>query len=138
MIIFITSDNLVDKESFNRLMLKYKDEDFVTDTLLNKFNYKGKVEVDDIYSDCIGADFDEDLTFSVDKYNNRKQRENNQLRINEIKPRLEQLSQDLIQAQAGAVFEDLEERKLEFQTLHNELRVLLGKEPRNYAEVQSE
>ena len=55
-------------------------------------------------------------------------------RIAEIKPRLEQLSQDLIQAQAGAVFEDLEERKAEFQELHNELRILLGKEPREYVE----
>lgn len=60
------------------------------------------------------------------------QAEKIQLRISEIKPRLSQLSQDLIQAQAGAVFEDLEERKAEFQTLHNELRVLLGKEPREY------
>ena len=57
-----------------------------------------------------------------------------QQRISEIKPRLEQLSQDLIQAQAGAVFEDLEERKAEFQELHNELRTLLGKEPREYVE----
>lgn len=55
-----------------------------------------------------------------------------QNRILEIKHRLEQLSQDLIQAQAGAVFEDLAERKLEFQTLHNELRTLLGKLPRKY------
>jgi hypothetical protein len=91
-----------------------------------------KVELDDQYKDCNYFDFNEDLTFSVEKYNARKQKENNQLRINEIKARLEQLSQDLIQAQAGAVFEDLEERKAEFQTLHNELRVLLGKEPREY------
>jgi sugar diacid utilization regulator len=58
--------------------------------------------------------------------------EKKQQRIAEIKPRLSQLSQDLIQAQAGAVFENLEEIKTEFQTLHNELRVLEGKEPRKY------
>jgi hypothetical protein len=91
-----------------------------------------KIEIDDKYSDCDCSDFNEDLTFSIEKYNARKKKENNQLRIAEIKTRLEQLSQDLIQAQAGAVFEDLEERKTEFQTLHNELRVLLGKEPREY------
>ena len=95
------------------------------------YNYT-KVEIDDVYSDCQASDFNDDLTFSIEKYNTRKQKENNQLRINEIKPRLEQLSQDLIQAQAGAVFEDLEERKAEFQELHNELRILLGKEPREY------
>ena len=55
-----------------------------------------------------------------------------QQRISKIKPRLEQLSQDLIQAQAGAVFEDLEERKAEFITLHNELRQLLGMPAREY------
>lgn len=95
------------------------------------YNYT-KVEIADIYNDCIGTDFNEDLTFNVEKYNARKEKEKNQIRIAEIKPRLEQLSQDLIQAQAGAVFDDLEQRKLEFQTLHNELRTLLGKEPRKY------
>ena len=64
--------------------------------------------------------------------------ENKQKRISEIKPRLEQLSQDIIQSLAGAEFEDLEERRKEFQTLHNELRILLGKEPRKYLEVDNE
>lgn len=95
------------------------------------YNYT-KVEIDDKYSDCTNQDFNEDLTFNVDKYNARKQKEIAEPRIAEIKIRLEQLSQDLIQAQAGAVFEDLEERRAEFQTLHNELRVLMGKEPRTY------
>lgn len=36
------------------------------------YNYK-KVEIDDKYSDCQASDFDEDLTFNVDKYNARKQ-----------------------------------------------------------------
>lgn len=56
------------------------------------------------------------------------------IRVNEIKNRLEELSQDFIQAQVGAVFYDIEERKQEFQQLHNELRQLLGKEPRIYNE----
>lgn len=58
--------------------------------------------------------------------------ENLERQILNIQIRLEHLSQDFIQAQLGAEFEDLEERKAEFKTLHNELRVLLGKEPRNY------
>ena len=61
-----------------------------------------------------------------------------QQRISEIKPRLEQLSQDIVQSLAGAEFEDLTERQKEFQTLHNELRILLGKEPRKYLEVDNE
>ena len=51
----------------------------------------------------------------------------------EITERLNQLSQDFIQVLAGAEIEDLEERRLEFQTLHNELRVLENKEPRKYS-----
>lgn len=55
-----------------------------------------------------------------------------QARIEEIKTELTNLSQDFIQAEIGAVFVDLEQRKELFKTLHNELRALLGKEPRQY------
>jgi hypothetical protein len=34
-----------------------------------------KISIGDIYSDCIGADFDDNLTFNYDKYNARKQKE---------------------------------------------------------------
>lgn len=50
----------------------------------------------------------------------------------EITARLNQLSQDFVQVMAGAYFEDFAQRQLEFQALHNELRVLEGKEPREY------
>lgn len=56
----------------------------------------------------------------------------NEERILEIRHRLDNLSQDFVQAMAGAQFEDFETRKTEFQTLHNELRALEGKEPREY------
>ena len=55
-----------------------------------------------------------------------------QTRISEIQTRLNELSQDFIQVNLGAVFDDLEQRKAEFISLHNELRILLGKEPRIY------
>ena len=60
------------------------------------------------------------------------QEELNEQRKFEIKQRLDQLSQDFVQAMAGAYFEDFAQRQLEFQALHNELRVLEGKEPREY------
>lgn len=101
------------------------------------YNYK-VVEVEESYKDCTMADFDSNLDFSAEKYSARKQMEKDNLRIAEIKPRLEQLSQDIVQSLAGAEFEDLAERQKEFQTLHNELRVLLGKEPRKYLEVTNE
>lgn len=53
-------------------------------------------------------------------------------RKKEIQIRLDQLDKDFRQADLGAIFEDLEERKAEFRELHNKLRVLLGKEPREY------
>ena len=53
-------------------------------------------------------------------------------RIREIKQELTNLSQDFIQHDLGAIFEDIDERKNKFISLHNELRVLLGKTPREY------
>lgn len=53
-------------------------------------------------------------------------------RIAEIKLRLSQLSEDFVQSWAGAHIADIEARKREFADLHNELRGLLGKEPRVY------
>lgn len=44
--------------------------------------------------------------------------------------RLEELTKDFAQVQAGLIIEDIEDRKVEFQTLLNEVRVLQGKEPR--------
>lgn len=53
-------------------------------------------------------------------------------RANEIKVRLAELSEDFVQVWAGAVIDDIEDRKREFANLHNELRGLLGKTPRSY------
>lgn len=53
-------------------------------------------------------------------------------KIGEIQARLTELSQDFVQANLGAVINDIESRKAEFKNLHNELRVLLGKQPRQY------
>lgn len=52
--------------------------------------------------------------------------------IYELENRLAQLTQDFIQMQCGAVFEDADERVAEFQAKHNRLRYLKGKEPRVY------
>lgn len=90
------------------------------------------IEVDKKYADCCLGDFNEDLTFNVEKYNARKQKEIDQLRIVEITLRLEKLDQDFRQVDLGAIIPDIEERKAEFITLHNEIRALLGKPAREY------
>lgn len=53
-----------------------------------------------------------------------------QKRIEEIQARLIELDQDIVQDLVGEVVPNIEERKAEFVTLHNELRTLLGKEQR--------
>ena len=40
------------------------------------YNYT-KVEIDDKYSDCQASDFNDDLSFNVEKYNARKQKQDN-------------------------------------------------------------
>ena len=44
--------------------------------------------------------------------------------------RLAELTKDLAQVEAGLVIDDIEDRKQEFRTLLNEVRVLQGKQPR--------
>lgn len=52
------------------------------------------------------------------------------IKIEKKKQRLVELTKDFAQIQAGFIIDDIEERKAEFRTLLNEIRVLQGKEPR--------
>lgn len=63
---------------------------------------------------------------TLEEYNNK------QIRGSEIRRRLDELSNDFVQAFAGAYIADLDERKREFAELHNELRAIMGKMPRSY------
>lgn len=73
----------MDKEIYSRTQEVQDSQGNVTirplfsDETLSKppYNYT-KVEIDDAYSDCMSTDFNEDLTFNVEKYNMRKQKEN--------------------------------------------------------------
>ena len=47
------------------------------------YNYT-KVEIDNQYSDCQASDFNDDLTFSIEKYNARKQKQDNDEYENKI------------------------------------------------------
>ena len=53
-----------------------------------------------------------------------------QQQINTKINRLTELTKDFAQVQAGLIITDIEERKAEFRTLLNEVRVLQGKQPR--------
>lgn len=129
----------IDKEIFSRTQEVQDEQGNVTtqplfsDEILSNppYNYT-KVEINDIYSDCQASDFNDDLTFNVDKYNTRKQKELDEIELPKLQSELSSLSQDLIQAQAGAVIDNLEERKARFQVVHNRIREIMGKEPRVY------
>ena len=47
------------------------------------YNYT-KVEIDNVYSDCQSSDFNNDLTLSIEKYNTRKQKQDNDEYENKI------------------------------------------------------
>ncbi len=81
----------IDKEIYSRTQ-EVQDENgnitiqplFSEETLSKPpYNYT-KVEIDNVYSDCQASDFNEDLTFNVEKYNVRKQKENNDEYENKI------------------------------------------------------
>ena len=70
----------MDKEIYSRTQ-EVQDEQgniiiqllFTDETLAQPpYNYT-KVEIDDVYSDCQASDFNDDLTFNIEKYNTRKQ-----------------------------------------------------------------
>lgn len=52
-------------------------------------------------------------------------------KIHEIKNRLNELNYDIVQDVAGEIVPNIEERKARFIELHNELRLLLGKDKRD-------
>ena len=81
----------IDKEIYSRTQ-EVQDENgnievvpMFTDEELSQppYNYT-KVEIDDTYSDCQASDFNYDLTFSIEKYNARKQKQDNDEYENKI------------------------------------------------------
>ena len=74
----------IDKEIYSRIQEVQDEQGNITiqplfnDETLSQppYNYT-KVEIDDKYSDCQASDFNDDLTFSIEKYNARKQKQDN-------------------------------------------------------------
>ena len=61
---------VVDEDGKEHEELMYQREDLVKPP----YNYK-IVEIDDKYADCTISDFNQDLSFSIDKYKSRKETE---------------------------------------------------------------
>lgn len=66
--IFSRTHEVQDKNGNIEVVPMFTDEELAKPP----YNYT-KVEIDDKYSDCQASDFDEDLTFNLEKYNARKQ-----------------------------------------------------------------
>lgn len=61
----------IKKNEFNPSLLSQK---WCNEEMATQMGYK-IVEIDDAYKDCHFEDFNEDLTFSIEKYNDRKNKQ---------------------------------------------------------------
>lgn len=61
---------IIDKDGKEHEELMYKREDLVKPPYFYQI-----IEIDDKYADCVASDFNQDLSFSIDKYKSRKETE---------------------------------------------------------------
>lgn len=113
----------IDKEIYSRTQ-EVQDENgnitiqplFSDETLAQPpYNYT-KVEIDDVYSDCQASDFNDDLTFSIEKYNTRKQKQDNDEYENKVVALIRQkynVNQEL------AILRQRETKPLEYQEYYD-------------------
>ena len=124
----------IDKTAYTRTY-EVKDEEgnitiqpMFTEEELSKepYNYT-KVEIGEGYLDCIGLDFNDDLTFSVDKYNARKQSITNGKRIAELKSLLANTDYQVLKWNEGELTdEQFEPMRLQRKAWREEIRSLGG------------
>ena len=120
---------VVDEDGKEHEELMYKREDLVKPPYFYQI-----VEVDDKYADCIYSDFDctdDTFVFNLAKYNKRKTNAENLKKIAELKLELVPIKEDVEQVELfGMVRDDYEEKKQRCAEIVNEIRTLMGKEPR--------
>ena len=115
------------KIHIDKFLFRHRDVNDLTGSLYSK------VEIpDDTFDYVSHMDFNDDLTFNQEKFEARIQREEDFRNLSKLKERLKELSDDMVQIQCGAVFEDKDDRIAEFREVHNEIRKIIGKEPRVY------
>lgn len=95
------------------------------------YNYT-KVEIDDTYSDCQASDFDKDLTFNLEKYNARKQKEISEPRIRELKQLLASQDYKTIKYMQGELTEEeFSEVKAQCKSWRDEINKLEQEQVKN-------
>ena len=92
------------------------------------YNFK-IVEIGDVYNDCLGIDFNEDLTFSVDKYMVRKQRAQAINKISNLKQKLKDTDYQAIKHFEGCLtdyeYEPIKTQRQAWRDEINELEKLI-------------
>lgn len=125
---------LIKKDQTGSLYFGPTSFEHYTDADLARYNFT-KSAVPDKYFDKLSVtDFDNNLRFIEGKYLARIQREADLEKLPDLKTELNSLSQDIVQAQAGAIIPDYEKRLARFKWVHNEIRRIELKEPREYKE----
>ena len=129
----------IDKEIYSRTQ-EVQDEQgnitthplFTDETLAQPpYNYT-KVEIDDVYSDCQASDFDEDLTFNLEKYSARKQKEIAEPRIRELKQLLASQDYKTIKYMQGELTEEeFAEVKAQCKSWRDEINKLEQEQVKN-------
>lgn len=98
-----------------------------------------ELTAEELYQKKIADEFErlknlpkQEIVFTEEQIQAELQLAEQQRELKTLQAELNSLSQDLIQAQAGAVIDNLDERKARFQVVHNRIREIMGKEPRVY------
>lgn len=85
------------------------------------------VDIGDFVEDIYVTDLNEDLTFSIDKYNERKQKENAQMQIAELKKNLFDTDYQVLKWKEGELTdEQFEPMRLQRKAWREEIRSLGG------------
>lgn len=85
------------------------------------------VEIEEQFQDCVIEDFGKDLSFSVEKYNARKQKESASVRLKELKQLLANTDYQAIKFAEGQIStEDYEPMRLQRQAWRDEINELEG------------
>lgn len=85
------------------------------------------VEIEEQYQDCAFEDFDKDFNFSIEQYNLRKQKENAEVRIAELKSSLESTDYQVLKWKEGELTdEQFEPMRLQRKAWREEIRNLGG------------
>lgn len=85
------------------------------------------IDIGEAYSDCQAIDFNNDLTFNVNKYNDRKQKYANNVRIAELKQMLFDTDYQVLKWKEGELTdEEFEPMRLKRKAWREEIRSLGG------------